>query len=271
MPTATLKRALRKTDGSILGACKLLKVPHAVFYYEVMARPGLHEYAHERRAAELASRQKRYWAQLVKHQGSIAETARALDLATSTVSAAIEDWGWRTRVAGLRPAKLSDPEEKAAILALLRKHRGQTHRVFPAFGVSKNTLHSKMVKHGLVEEADALRADANLSGPRTSLPHGRVAERRKKLLKVIESCGWNLSRATQATGVAPATFYKNMRELKIVRPRRLNKQHRLHRLVDALRLFRGDIARVGRSLGVPNATVLVWCDEFDIEPRSFRR
>jgi hypothetical protein len=61
-----------------------------------------------------------------------------------------------------------------------------------------------------------------------------------------------------------------MRELGVERPRALSSQQRLHRLIDALRLFRGNVARVGRSLKVPDAVVRAWCAEFDLDTRDYR-
>jgi transcriptional regulator with GAF, ATPase, and Fis domain len=47
-------------------------------------------------------------------------------------------------------------------------------------------------------------------------------------------------------------------------------RHRLQRLIDALRVGQGVLARAARHLGLDPRTVRDWCTEFDLEPRDYR-
>ncbi len=266
-----IRHALRLSGGAVEEAARRIGLRQGLFRYRLVKRPALREYAADLRRIGREERRIAVWKLLKKHRGNLARAAREFGVGRSGFADGVERLGLSGVLKALRPRRPSPAQEKAQILTAIRQHRGQLRSVYSELAISKGTLRSKMLKYSLVAEADTLRVAHNLIGPRTEAPLGNVAERREKLLALIEKCGWNLSQATERADVAPATFYKNLRELRIKRPARLTMQHRFHRLVDALRLFKGQINLVGRSLRVPNATVLAWCEEFEIDPRRYRR
>jgi transcriptional regulator of acetoin/glycerol metabolism len=136
-------------------------------------------------------------------------------------------------------------------------------------GLSKTGLLNRMRKYNFFAEAAALRAEANLIGPRKELPASYRRQRRAQLIALLSLCDWNVGRAHKHAGVSAGTFYNMMRELEIDRPA-LERPHRLHRLIDALRLARGVMWRAAQHLGVEQRTVRKWCVAFDVDPREYR-
>lgn len=209
---------------------------------------------------------------LVQHNGKMSAVARALGIRDSSLAPQIERYGLRDLVLHLRPRPPSASEEKAQLLDAIRRHDGQVWRVREELGVSKGTLLARMRKYDLFAEADALRIEAHLIGPRTRLPKGRNrSERRAKLIALLETCNWKVVRAHRLAGVSAGTFYTMMHDLQIERPVAELRRQRLHQLVDALRAARGVMAGAARIIGCRDyRTVSRWCEEFEIEPRDFR-
>jgi transcriptional regulator of acetoin/glycerol metabolism len=269
-PIGQLRTAIRSYSGNLSAAARSLGISYGVIHAEVERR-GLQDAVEDARRLHEKRVRRETRRALTKHQGHLSASARALGITPTSLAARIKALNLTSEAKQLLPRKPTPAEESALLLGLLHRHNGQLSNVQAELRVAKGTLRAWMMKHDLVAEADALRADANLIGPRTRLPFGRVKERRAKLLGLIESCGWNLSRATAQAGVSPATFYKNMRDLGIKRPARLDPWQRFHRLVDALRRFRGHMHKVALSMGVPVAAVLRWCDEYDVDPYEYRK
>jgi DNA-binding NtrC family response regulator len=270
-----IRRALRRSDGNLTATAKAL----GLNYYTLRARLkslGMRDELRKLRDGTRARRHERELREmmrlLTKHHGNVSHVARVLGIRQSSMAARIEKFDLRDVVESLRPRKPTPDEERTLILAAIRKHRGQMWRVRAELRMPKSTLLLRMRKYDLFAEADALRVEANLIGPRTRLPQGRNRkERRAKLLAIIESCGWNLSQAWRKVGVSQGTFYTMLHDLGIERPARLKPEHRLHRLVDALRMSRGVIGRAALWMKVPSAIVLRWCREFEIDPKDYRR
>jgi transcriptional regulator of acetoin/glycerol metabolism len=207
---------------------------------------------------------------LVKHKGQLKPAASALGIAEATLWHRIERHGLRDFVQSLRPRTPSPEQERALILDALRRHNGQMRKVYEELGMSRNTLLARIQKYDLFAQAEGLREEANLIGPRTHLPAGRdQTERRAKLVALLESCDWNVTRAMQLAGVSNGTFYTLMRKLGVERPKEA-PQDRMHRLVDGLRLSHGNMEKTARHMGLSASTVLKWCREFDIDPRDYR-
>jgi hypothetical protein len=70
----------------------------------------------------------------------------------------------------------------------------------------------------------------------------------------LRSAGWNVRRASRVADVSIGTMYNRMRDLRIDW-RSEAADHRFHRLVDALRVGNGVLARAGRHLGVGERTL----------------
>jgi transcriptional regulator of acetoin/glycerol metabolism len=99
---------------------------------------------------------------------------------------------------------------------VLLRHRGQLYRVAEELGVSKGTLRDRMHRYRLFEDADALRVEANLIGPRKHLPHGRNPDRRRaRLIALLETCGWRVRDAHRVAKVSLGTFYNMIHALDI--------------------------------------------------------
>ena len=208
---------------------------------------------------------------LIEHAGNISAVARALGRRQSTVYDRIEKEKLLSFARSLKPRPPPEAEEKRSIQDALRRHRGQTKGVCKELGISKGTLRARMRKHGLFAEADALRLDANLTGPRKHISRDwNREERRARLVTLLESCNWNVDRARRIEGVAGATFYARMRDLGIRRPSRITPRDRLHQLIDALRATNGVVSSAARSMGVSDTTFYKWCRELELEPREYR-
>lgn len=264
-----LRRALRRHDGNVSRAARQLGLQHWAFLKK-LRHHHLVDLVQALRLQREERERQRVVDLLVQHQGNVAAVARTLGIRYSSLTPRIIRYGLREFVLALRPQKPTPAEDKARILASIRRHHGQVWRVREELGVSKGTLLSRMRAYDLFAEADALRIEANLTGPRTRLPEGRNrSQRRATLIALLESCNWTVRRAAKIQRVSLGTFYTMMHDLEIDW-RKGARQDRLHRLIDALRLGGGVLARTARVLGVEYRTVLHWCEEFDIQPRDYR-
>jgi transcriptional regulator of acetoin/glycerol metabolism len=268
---ARIRSELLQHDGLIAPVARALRIDYKVLRLE-MKRLGLFGLVDELRSERHERERKRLTSLLAQHQGNLSAVARACRVSASTLQARVEQFGLREFARWLRPSRPPPSDERQRILDAIRRHRGHVGRVQEELGISKGTLRARMRRYDLFGEADALRIEANLSGPRTRLPRGRNrAERRAKLVAMLYASDWRVVRASRLAGVSMGTFYTMMRDLGIERPEAALRRQRLHRLVDALRLSRGKLAGAARTLGVTDyRTVARWCSEFEIDPRDFR-
>lgn len=265
-----VEQALRRSGGNIAGAARDLGIRYEAFRAQI-ATSGLDELLHRLRAERLAEASTRICAVLTEYGGKMSAAAHALGIRPSSLASRIDLLGLRSVVATLRPRKPSPAEERSRILDSIRRHRGQIWRVRDELGVSKGTLLTRMRQYDLLTEADALRVEANLIGPRTRLPQGRNPEQRRARIVGLLAVGeWRVSKAARLAGVSIGTFYNMMKNLDIDY-RKGERQHRLHRLIDALRLGRGVLERAAVHLGVQARTVSRWCVDYEIDPRDYRR
>jgi len=262
--------ALKAADGNLSAAAVELKMTRNQLVYCLRTHPKLQARLDEIRRTREVQRRNETISVLEKHRGNIEAAARDVDIATSSFSDRVARLGLTEIVRHLRPKPPTRAKEKRVLLDALERHHGQLYRIERELKIAKGTLRARLIKHDLVAKADALRAEYNRIGPRSKLPTGTDFDRRRtKLLRLIESCGWNLSNATHLAGVSPATFYKNMRILKIDRQRDQNG-YRLRQIVDALRQSRGILVRAAASIGCTEKTLRRWCVEFDVSPRDYR-
>jgi transcriptional regulator with GAF, ATPase, and Fis domain len=203
-------------------------------------------------------------------RGNVNAAARALGIPSSTLWSRIARLRLRKVVTRSRPVKPTATNERARIHAALARHRGQVYRAALELGVSKGTLRDRMRRYGLFEDADALRVEANRIGPRKHLPHGRdPARRRTRLVALLETCNWKVRDAHRIAKVSAGTFYNMIHELGIDLRAETARQ-RLRRLIDALRVGHGVLARAARHLSLDPRTVRDWCRELDVDPRDYR-
>jgi transcriptional regulator of acetoin/glycerol metabolism len=207
---------------------------------------------------------------MARHRGNIASAARELGVTPATLDTKIRRLGLWTSVLALRPPRLTPKEERALLLEVVRRHQGQIWKARQELGMPKSTFLLRLRKYDLYAEADALRVEAHLTGPRTRLPLGRdPGQRRAWLVALLDSCGWNVARAAGRAGVSDGTMY-NMLHRHQIDWVACRQQRLLHRLVDALRMGRGVIAATARHMGVQERTVRRWCTELDVDPRDYR-
>ena len=271
MNAATVRRALRRHDGNIARAAEEVGLPYDRLR-KMLKQLTLGELVKRLRAERRRRDYEKLIALLIEHRGNVAAVARALGIRQSSLTPRVTSYGLDELVRDLRPRRPTPAEEKARLLDAIRRHHGQMWRVGEELGVSKGTLLARVRKHDLFAEADALRVEANLTGPRTRLPKGRNRkERRAKLIALLDSCNWKVSRAHRLAGVSVATFYTMLRNLGIDRPTEALRQPRLHQLIDALRVSGGVLARAARVMGFRDyRTVSRWCEELEIDPRDYR-
>jgi len=268
--SAPIMAALRAADGAVAAAARRLKLTHGQLLYRIKHRPELEQF----RAELVQSREsciQRETARLIKHhKGNLFSAAKAAGVAHATFFDRVKKRGLFPLVEKCRPRPVSLRKEKEGLWASLRRHHGEIHKVAADLGVSKNTLRARLVKHHLVAEADALRAEYNLSGTRTELPVGRdFVRRRLELMRRIVAAGWNLSAVRRALKISSATFYKNLRILRIDRQHE-RRQHRLHQIIDALRKAQGHVFAAAATLRCTEPTLRKWCAEFELRPADYR-
>ena len=267
---APILKALRATDGDAAAAARRLGLTHQQLLYRIHARPELKSCCAELEQTREARLRRDTLRLIKKHHGNLVAASREAGVTHATFFARVKTRGLLPRAHALRPQPPDRSEEKRQLLDAIRRHHGQIYRIGPDLNISKNTVRARMVKHGLVAEADALRAEYNLSGTRNALPIGRDFERRRaEMLRLIESCGGKLSDANKILGISSATFYKNLRILQID-PRRARNEHRLHQIIDALRKSRGVLCQAALTMGCTEGTLRRWCVEFDVEPKDYR-
>jgi transposase len=191
-------------------------------------------------------------------------TALALGITSSSLDARIKRDGVQALVKSLRPRKPSPTEERALVQDALQRHQGQMHKVHEELGISKGTLLDRVRKYKLHAEADALRLEANLIGPRTRLPKSYDLKRRRaKLSGLLESSNWRVSKVAVKLGVSVGTVYNMMKQLGI-EPRAQKTQQRMHRLIRCAsfeqRRHSSDGTRARRSTKDGEPVVQgIWC------------
>jgi len=268
--SVALVDALKAADGNLSATAVRRNLTLNQLVYQLSLHPKLKARLTEVRRAREEKRRNETLSLLEKHRGNMGAAARDVDVCTSTFSDRVARRGLSKRARSLRPKPPTRAEERRVLVDAIKRHHGQLYRIERELKVAKATLRARLIKHNLVAKADALRAEYNLIGPRSKLQLGTDFDRRRtKLLRLIESCGWNLSDAIQISGVSPMTFYKNMRILRIDRQRD-KSEHRLHQIIDALRKSRGILVRAAASIGCTEKTLRRWCAEFDISSWDYR-
>ena len=267
---APIIAALREADGYLWPAALRLGMSKDVLRYRIKTHSELRACVAELRR-EREARTRRETARLVtKNRGNLCAGARDAGMPTSSFHTRVESLGLMPRAVALRPPPPDEADEKRRVLEAIRKHRGQVYLIAEELGMARGTLRARLRKYDLVGEADALRAEHNLYGPRRQLPDGTDFQRRRtELVHLIEVCKWNLSEAIRVLGVSSATFYKNLKLLKIdVHAER--RPERVHQTIEALRKHKGVLMRAAASLGLDERTLRRWCVELDIDPHDYR-
>lgn len=266
-----LRRALHASGGRLAAAARALGCSVSTVETQI-ARHRLARHVAALQARVAHEEATRRLDALTRHRGNVAAAARALAIRVSSLQRWIERRALGDTVAALRPRRPTPAEERALLASLVDKHHGQQWKIRRELAIAKGTLRARLARHGLARQAAERRIEAHKTGPRKQVRSDRYkrTERRERLIALLDAVGWNVRSAIRRSGVSHGTFYALLRTLGIERPRTLSPAQRLHRLVDALRLFRGDLTRVGRSLKLPDATVRAWCSELDVDPRDYR-
>ena len=269
---STIAAAIKKQDGRLREAAEVLGMTPSQLSYRIRTIPGLKETVAEILQA-CRARVPRETRRLVKkHRGNLSAAAREAGVTNSSFFARVEKAGLLPLVASVRP-RINIRKEKERLLELIVQHRGAIHKVAAELGIAKNTLRARLVKHHLVAVADAHRAEHNLTGVRTELPFGRdFVRRRAELMRRINFANWNLSKVTRALKISAATFYKNLRILRIdpATERKERAQSRVSQIIDALRKSRGNVLKAADLMGWTERRLLAWCKEHEIQPPTFR-
>jgi transcriptional regulator of acetoin/glycerol metabolism len=267
IPARSLRRTLRRHEGNVSAVARDIGVSEINVRRALIAH-RLVEFVDVLRERREARERQTMLDELTRYHGNVARAARALGIRLSSFHRKLKRY--RIDVRAFRPAKQSLLEQSKRLLRALRRHHGQMKEVQAELGVSKGTLQAWVRKHDLFVEAESLRRRANLRGTRKHLPKAHEREeRRMKLLDLLEASGWRVYGAADKAGVSVGTLYSRMRELGID-TRKQEEQHRMHRLIDALRLGKGVLERAAQVLGVTPRTVSAWCTEFDLNPRNYR-
>lgn len=265
-----VRRELRAHKGATQPAARALGISVKTLL-AALRRKGLADLPTRLREERRAVLRRETAEALVASGGIMLHAARALGIRESSLISRLGRLGLEEFAAQLRPRPLSAAEERRQIVDAIWRNNGQIGRISAELGISKGTLRARMRKHGLMVEAEARRIEANLQGPRRYLGNKWNSEaRRAALIAILKSTGWNVMRASRVAGISVGTMYNRMRDLRIDRRSEIAEEW-FHRLVDALRIGNGVLARAGRWLGVGERTVRHWCRELDLEPRDFRR
>ena len=263
--------ALDADCGEVSSAAARLGWSYARLRYQLRKDPHLNARVVRMRRGRLDQRRLETLHLLERHQGNIEAAARSAGLSKSTFFSRVKRGGLYKSVLTLRPKPPTRTDEKRALQDALRRHCGHRSRMRHELLIGEGRLRARLIKHNLLREADALSAEYTVMGPRTKLPRGQEFQRRRaKLLRLIESCGWDLRKATQSAKLAPATFFENMRILEIDRRRDTSEFRSRETIIDALRNSRGIVARAAASIGCPGEMLRDWCAELDIHPSDFR-
>jgi transcriptional regulator with GAF, ATPase, and Fis domain len=200
-----VRQALRAHDGNVHAAARALGVQRDKLRAAV-DRLGLGGDAAALRTGARQRKVHTFLAFMARHRGSVASAARELGVRPSTVGNRIDRWNLGAAVKAMRPRRPTPAEERARILEAIRRNSGQIWKVERELGIPASTLKLRLRKYNLFAEADALRVEANLIGPRTRLPRGRDPERRRlRLAALLSQANWTIARASQASPSARCT------------------------------------------------------------------
>ncbi len=266
---AEVRRSLTRTQGNIQAAARVSGVNVDTFYASLREH-GLANLPPSLRAMNELARKEATSRALVRNRGSLVGAARDLGINSSSVFSRVHDLDLVKLVERLRPQPVPAEEERRRILELIREHHGEVQVIAAALGVSRNTLRARMRRHDLERDAEAERINANLIGHRTLLgAKWNAAERRAKLVAILESVNWSVPRACVVAGISIGTMYTRFRELDID-PRAEPDREKLRKLTEALRLGRGIISQAAARLGLDARTVTRWMRDFDVDADDFR-
>jgi transcriptional regulator of acetoin/glycerol metabolism len=176
--------------------------------------------------------------------------------------------------------------KKSQVEAALEKYSGRIGATAAELGCSPVTLYRLLDEYELRSQAETLRADARIHGPRKTL--GSVyagdfgaraddADKAEQYYQALVRHGWNNEAARKEFDLPRRTWYREIGRLGVkptaedlkkqeqeIKERRIN-------IINALQLENGVKLRAATRMGVPRQTFDLWCKQLKIDTENWKK